>query len=789
MCTYIHLQGIWNKKEPTTMGMASSQARLLNLTSRMHQIEYKAAKIEAEKLQMANESRRAYLEYQNAMEQTKIQRQTLGKDASIEWKDLTFADLMYGTGEPPASTGATTFGAFFGGTEGTVGAGSINNAFNIYTPDGKILVSEAMEDAFKNSTDADEFARRMGASAPASSSEGSPGVTVNTSGVSQEVFENEINRLQRSDVVIPQEPEVTQPANNINNDDIDFTISRKGKNGSQNSITIPAGRTGQRIKVEDDLHGTKYYTVKTTSEAINITILDNGRLLIEGNMAEIEADDNQKDDIILMGSNNKVSTMNGNDTVRVGIANDSKESWFGIANNSPKYYGNTINTGADNDYVQNLGLNTIIMGEDAKGDDIDVLYDEQDILQLGKDNEGIIYTRPTGVEYSNSSGSGSNLESYIDNSLDWGMQGAYGDCQTLALINSINNQGKFNDYFRIEQVGNNWQVTFLRGDKEDMAPITVTPTDLEKTVKIDGQTVVAKATGDMDISVIEAAFRKAIESDNIYMDQIGNSNNFHEVANVILGIDKGYAISIDKNNTNACQYLLEKYKHGEISNLVFGTSQNKSNQATQLGIYSQHAYSVKSFNDNSITLVNPHDNKDSITLDWDDFYKYFSSAIVYGDAAKEVEDFFGAENISVNQNAYFGAPTSGSGNFEFYCQIYEDMRNGYFVVSEEMSHSTQFLANMLNSGAYLKEFNTKTNEWEDTSIATNTKLQEVQDESGLRKAEAKYEADMRRIDYKDRKFDYDLAALDNERNAIKNEMETLKTVARDNVERTFKLFG
>ena len=76
-----------------------------------------------------------------------------------------------------------------------------------------------------------------------------------------------------------------------------------------------------------------------------------------------------------------------------------------------------------------------------------------------------------------------------------------------------------------------------------------------------------------------------------------------------------------------------------------------------------------------------------------------------------------------------------------------------------------------------------------SSIATNTSFQEVTDESGLRKAEAKYEADMRRIDMKDRKYDYDLAALEEERNAIKNEMETLKTVAKDNVDRTFKLFS
>ena len=77
----------------------------------------------------------------------------------------------------------------------------------------------------------------------------------------------------------------------------------------------------------------------------------------------------------------------------------------------------------------------------------------------------------------------------------------------------------------------------------------------------------------------------------------------------------------------------------------------------------------------------------------------------------------------------------------------------------------------------------------ETSVATNTGLQEVSDESLLKKAEAKYEADMKKIDNKDRKYDSDLAALDTERNAIKEEMETLKTVAKENVDRTFKLFS
>ena len=79
--------------------------------------------------------------------------------------------------------------------------------------------------------------------------------------------------------------------------------------------------------------------------------------------------------------------------------------------------------------------------------------------------------------------------------------------------------------------------------------------------------------------------------------------------------------------------------------------------------------------------------------------------------------------------------------------------------------------------------------YDEVNIATDTNLQEVSDETELKKAEAKYEADMRKIDAKDKKFDTDLAAMESERNAIKTEMDTLKSVAKDNVDRTFRLFS
>ena len=65
------------------MGLASSQARLLQLTSRMHQIEYKAAKLEAQKLQMANESTRVYNDYLEALDSTKVQYKVLTTDGSV----------------------------------------------------------------------------------------------------------------------------------------------------------------------------------------------------------------------------------------------------------------------------------------------------------------------------------------------------------------------------------------------------------------------------------------------------------------------------------------------------------------------------------------------------------------------------------------------------------------------------------------------------------------------------------------------------------------------------------
>ena len=121
---------------------------------------------------------------------------------------------------------------------------------------------------------------------------------------------------------------------------------------------------------------------------------------------------------------------------------------------------------------------------------------------------------------------------------------------------------------------------------------------------------------------------------------------------------------------------------------------------------------------------------------------------------------------------------------------YCDPEDNIVIDGKTITISSESITNLINSGEFVLSTVKTSPKGDDlTSVSTDTRLQEVTDEVNLKKAEAKYEADMKKIDMKDRKYDSDLAALEAERNAIKNEMDTLKTVAKDNVERTFKLFS
>jgi hypothetical protein len=76
------------------MGMSASQARLLSLTGRLHDVELKAQNIESQKIALATQEDEAYQRYNDALNATKITVAFLGNDsATYNYVDATFSTL------------------------------------------------------------------------------------------------------------------------------------------------------------------------------------------------------------------------------------------------------------------------------------------------------------------------------------------------------------------------------------------------------------------------------------------------------------------------------------------------------------------------------------------------------------------------------------------------------------------------------------------------------------------------------------------------------------------------
>ena len=138
------------------------------------------------------------------------------------------------------------------------------------------------------------------------------------------------------------------------------------------------------------------------------------------------------------------------------------------------------------------------------------------------------------------------------------------------------------------------------------------------------------------------------------------------------------------------------------------------------------------------------------------------------------------------------------GEFEFYVHLFEEIQaaGGCQEIDpqyESGEEGNEWLNNMVEAGLVLIDvYDPDSKEWTETSVATSTNanyLQEVQDDTDLKKAEAEYEHELDIINRKDTKFDQDLTKLETERTSITTEMESIQKVRDDNIERTFGIFS
>ena len=136
--------------------------------------------------------------------------------------------------------------------------------------------------------------------------------------------------------------------------------------------------------------------------------------------------------------------------------------------------------------------------------------------------------------------------------------------------------------------------------------------------------------------------------------------------------------------------------------------------------------------------------------------------------------------------------------FMYYANLFEQIQaaGGCQEIDpqyESGDEGNAWLNNMVETGRVtINVYNSNKKEWQETNVATSTNtnyLQEVQDETDLKKAEAEYEYELDKINAKDTKFDQDLSKLETERSSITTEMESIQKVRDDNIERTFGIFS
>ena len=635
------------------MGLSSSQARLLTLTSRMHDIEYKAAKLEAQKLQMANESRKAYDDYLVALDATKIQMKTINTDGSLNYVDATY-NLLKENGYKLTFKDQDKVVVSQSTADNFIRANGVREAF-------VALESGRVDSSFRNKTDGYyEIYSTEQFLALASNCSYS--------------FTNNNCRLM-SDIDLS-----TGFAQSIN-------INKCVFDGNGYSIT------GLNKALFNDVSNDS--VIKNLSISGNITSTTD-RAILANNISESNVED-----VIVSGSITHKGLLDG-----VG-------SLIGYGNNVTVNRCSANNVTVTNSYNPSNEVKARCTGG-----------------LVGK-IEG------SDTEITNCTSSGSVT--------GWSCVGG--------LVGEL--------------------VTGKVSNCSSSASATATEPSTCTTPGSDAGGLVGVATNGASISNCFAT---------------GNVEGERVSCGGLVGSDWGTDATSTKLTIDNC------YSTGNVSGTVIGgligggvasdirncrSTGSVTSTSSQGGTFIGSSSSLTKI-DNCYTTQSG--DKIGYIVSTSSSMNFASSDIILNP-------------ITIERPNIKKTPANEDNSLYI---LYDDMREKGYVIegvnfeNPASGHENDYVwfANMVNAGElFISKYSRENNEYYEVSVAVDTSLQEVSDEKDLRKAEAKYEADMKKIDMKDRRYDTELAALDNERNAIKSEMETLKTVAKDNVERTFKLFS
>lgn len=140
-----------------------------------------------------------------------------------------------------------------------------------------------------------------------------------------------------------------------------------------------------------------------------------------------------------------------------------------------------------------------------------------------------------------------------------------------------------------------------------------------------------------------------------------------------------------------------------------------------------------------------------------------------------------------------GSTSPSSSDKAHFTNLYNRMlpaSGGYFTESDETStiKSKDWVQNAIMNGDLITEKVDKDGKWSQTSYGSDSNIHEASDKSDQAKATAKYEAISKRIEVKDKQFDLELKNIDTEHTATQTEIDSVKKVIENNIQRNFKIF-
>lgn len=116
----------------------------------------------------------------------------------------------------------------------------------------------------------------------------------------------------------------------------------------------------------------------------------------------------------------------------------------------------------------------------------------------------------------------------------------------------------------------------------------------------------------------------------------------------------------------------------------------------------------------------------------------------------------------------------------------------YSTSNVDMQHmeDTEWLFEQMQlANLFIQKYDVDKEQWQDYSYVASSIFTTEDDDTNIAKAEAEYEYTLSQIQDKDKRYDLDLDNINTEHEAVKSEVQSVKTVIKDNTDRTFKIFS